>query len=235
MMSEGTFEKIINELSQLNYRNRILLYNNNECLMDERLIEFTRVTRDKCPHADVQIETNGILLDVDLAQELMNAGMNRIIINNYNTGNNPIPSIKNFLAEAHKLSLSPKQNITIIFREKNEVLSNMAGNAPNKKGPASSIRDFCSWPFIYLPVIHDGSVPICCCDFYGDEIMGNVNEDSLLNIWVGSKFRRVREKLLRNDRTFSLLCQKCDWHDGILDLIARSPFAETFSRIASQI
>ena len=41
--------------------------------------------------------------------------------------------------------------------------------------------------------------------------MGNVAERSLLDIWNGAPFKKVRTALFKNDRAANPMCRKCDY------------------------
>jgi radical SAM protein with 4Fe4S-binding SPASM domain len=55
-----------------------------------------------------------------------------------------------------------------------------------------------------------GDVLLCCQDFYGEYVMGNVNADSLQTIWNNDKFRKYREKLSKGQRRMIPICKYCD-------------------------
>ncbi len=58
-MPVEVYEKILSDLSQLDYRGRISLYCNNEPFLDKRLVEFVGMARRACPPAYIEIKTNG--------------------------------------------------------------------------------------------------------------------------------------------------------------------------------
>ena len=58
-MQEETVEKIINELSEVNYNNRLSFYNNNEPFLDKRIYSFIQIARNKLPKAFLELKTNG--------------------------------------------------------------------------------------------------------------------------------------------------------------------------------
>jgi len=60
--------------------------------------------------------------------------------------------------------------------------------------------------FVYI----DGSVHPCCWDFDDREILGNIKEQSLIDIWKSHKFKQLRERLLKGERNKYNLCSRCD-------------------------
>jgi len=55
------------------------------------------------------------------------------------------------------------------------------------------MRGYCEYPFMSMTVLYDGTVVPCSLDYDGIMPMGNVNEQSLEEIWHGEPFRKFRE------------------------------------------
>lgn len=65
----------------------------------------------------------------------------------------------------------------------------------------------------WLHILSDGRVTLCCMDYGQEEILGNVRENSLVDIWNGEAFRRVRAQVRGSasvDPNF--LCDRCEYH-----------------------
>ena len=54
----------------------------------------------------------------------------------------------------------------------------------------------------------DGQVSLCCFDADGRFQVGNLHEDSWMDIWHNDKFRKVREAHLKEDLT-GTVCEQC--------------------------
>ena len=68
----------------------------------------------------------------------------------------------------------------------------------------------CSQPFQLMSVLINGDVSVCCRDYDGDElVIGNVNENSLIEIWHGERARKLRE--MHNSGNYKRLkmCSEC--------------------------
>jgi len=76
----------------------------------------------------------------------------------------------------------------------------------------------CNWLWKSLAICWDGKVATCCGDFGPAEVFGDLNTESLKDIWNGSHMVRIR-RLQRERRLGDLpLCRGCDaiWQpDGI--------------------
>jgi len=67
----------------------------------------------------------------------------------------------------------------------------------------------CPQPFFTMQINPDGKV-VPCYSFEYPEILGNVNEESVVEIWNGEKFRRFRRKMLDGFRGASKNCAECN-------------------------
>lgn len=202
-MSVSLFKKILKELSDLKFCGVIHLYLQNEPLLDPRLEEFTRISRELCPNASVVIETNGTFLDSKRLRSLVDSGMDVIYVNNY-TNDNILQRFK---------PLGPQYTKHLILNQQrswNEELTNRAGNVPGSKSPTSTIQAFCVRPYDQLYIGYDGRVLLCCQDWGFQEIMGDLSRESILEIWNNEKYRAVRESLLHRDRS-KFICENCDF------------------------
>lgn len=76
-------------------------------------------------------------------------------------------------------------------------------------GQTESIKDSCTKcqeeAFVYV----DGSVHPCPWDFGGRGILGNINNESIVDIWKSYKAKKFRERLLKGNRNYYSLCSRC--------------------------
>lgn len=67
----------------------------------------------------------------------------------------------------------------------------------------------CHRPFREISVRWDGSVAICCNDWRGEFVVGNVNETPIDELWQDRRFQAARRKLYHGERDFGP-CKGCD-------------------------
>lgn len=67
----------------------------------------------------------------------------------------------------------------------------------------------CVSPFSTLVIRHDGEMHLCCNDFFGEMVMGNVTNDAMVDIWTNNKFRKIREMHLKHKWSQISLCKNC--------------------------
>lgn len=214
LMPEELFDAVIAELESIAYRGRIALYNNNDPLIDRRLPDLAARARRRCPGARIQVMTNGILLTPELGRSLFKAGIDDLIVNNYDDSFALIPSVRKFLEGFQDPGHG---TVEIVLRRKTQRLTNRAGMAPNAAPLAKPIPGFCVLPFRELNVAYDGRVPLCCADTQWRKVLGNVREKGLLGVWFGGVTEDVREKLFQDRRDLLDPCATCD-HRGYKDV-----------------
>ena len=152
-MSFELYKKVINELSEINYNKRIAFHVNSEPLLVKNLHEYISYARKKCPNSWIQILTNGRSLNNQRGEEILNAGIDELSVNLYGkylTEKLPV-NIKNFEDQV-LYKFYNKDNVYVDLPGKinkkrfpkyikytkakrllEEILSNRAGSAPNKK------------------------------------------------------------------------------------------------------
>lgn len=227
-MALDFYQKVIEQLKTLDYQGRIAYHVNNDPLLFQPLPEFVNIARKNLPYAWIQILTNGKALTLEKAHVLLKAGINELSVNVYQDSlQSPLPKIFNEIQNGLLPQFFPKSHIQTghgpdpkepgifrfnIYRRKvNEILNSRAGTAPNKKEPVPLPRGFCEFPFTQFNISVDGSVSKCCADFYFSEPMGNLNHHSILEIWEGAIFQKVRSSLLQGNRSGMPTCAKCDY------------------------
>ena len=82
----------------------------------------------------------------------------------------------------------------------------------NKKEIKKVIKDYCVLPFIDVNINPEGNLLICCCDATEKTNLGNVMDDSLINIFNNKKYKNIREKM-KNGRNNFEFCKYCDFND----------------------
>ena len=212
-MSGELFRKIIDELSEMGYSEIISLFSNNEPFLDERITGFLRYANEKLPHACFNLITNGSLLTFDKFLEVIPM-LDNLVIDNYNDNKDfNTPELKKIYGyiEAHE---DIKARAHFLFRKLNEVLTSRGGQAPNKKGmnDTSFVNVLCSQPFRQMVIRPTGEVSLCCNDALGRLTMGNLNTQTISEVWNSGKFTEVREEMLAHGRKNLLLCSQCDSH-----------------------
>jgi len=207
-MSEVTFEKIVNELAEIDWHGCLCLYSNNEPFLDERIVRFSRMVREKVPHAKTHLYSNGTCLTMDKFVEIIDY-LDELIIDNYNQQLELIPPVKK-IKEYCEIHPELIDKVTIVLRNPKEILEARGGDAPNRKNTPVVKEAKCIYPFRQMVIRPDGKVSLCCNDALGKYTLGDVNENTLVEIWYGEKYGKIREMMYKEGRAALEVCSRCD-------------------------
>ena len=71
----------------------------------------------------------------------------------------------------------------------------------------------CRHLWFYCMILYNGDVTVCCMDFNGTLKLGNVNHNSIKEIWNGKIYNKFRNDIINNDFRNKELCVNCeDWY-----------------------
>lgn len=209
-MDNGLFRNIVQQLGDLQYDGTLSLYGNNEPLLDKRIFEFAKLTRELVPRARLCIFTNGTLLTIDAFKRLIPV-LDRLVIDNYSDALTMHPNVRK-VADYWRENQIPGKEVRIIIRRETEVLTSRAGAAPNRK-EVPPIQSSCLLPFVQMAVRSSGELGRCCADALGTQILGNLSRQSILDAWNSGAYREFRRRLQRG-RQHDETCTKCDMFVG---------------------
>ena len=235
-MPKSLFEKIIEELREINYNGYVMLNFYNEPLLDENLPEKISYVRKKLPNAWILFNSNGDFLTANLLRNLYATGLNQIIVTLHTLPNYPYEdsdrrnTIEKFL---RKISLdkyfsnrteipnrSIMLDISLSQTEKIFVCTNnwaMYGN--DRGGTLENLRSGqrvapCVNPFREIFIAHDGTIKPCCNIYFNSpDVYGNANEQSLTDIYFGRELCKFRRELFIFSRK-SGGCATCNTEDN---------------------
>jgi radical SAM protein with 4Fe4S-binding SPASM domain len=195
------FKKIIDELKDINFKGRINPNLYGETLLDERLPELMTYIHKKLPEAKLTIYTNGDFLDMDMLNKLYECGVRSYIITihgNVKEGREKIKKLMRYIKQGRK-----KIKILCQVMNENTPLSNIGGLVKVKN---IKKEDFdCIDP---LAINYKGDVIICCNDYFGEVVFGNLEKEKIIDIWNKTNFRQIRQQLKK--RIYILdICKRC--------------------------
>ena len=164
--------------------------------------------RESLPDAFLDLWTNGSLLTLDKFLEII-PFLDRLVIDNYNDKlalNPNVKAISDYVEDKPEL----KEKVVIYLRKENEVLTSRGGVAPNKKDGNYYIDTKCVLPFQQFNVRPDGKISLCCNDALGLYTLGDLNKQSIQEIWYSDEYMRIRREMKVNGRRNLKLCRKYD-------------------------
>ncbi len=219
-MSEDVFNKIVSDLKDVNYSGIISMHGNTEPLLNKKIVEYVGRVRKSLPNAFIALWTNGTALDWQAHEGLFVNGLNHMNINNYSDENVWLKSVADFLEEFKKSKWSTDNRVTVHagISPITMVLGNQGGIAPNKLAG----DDFktleghvCHTPLCEMQFNWRGDSYSCTWDGYYSEVLGNVKNASVKEIWYSEKYREYRRAIaVVGQRKKYAACAKCDFHDS---------------------
>lgn len=213
-MSFLLYRKILEYLREINYTGRLSYSGFGEPLFHNEIVKFVSLSKEMIPNCILEILTNGDMLNSAILRSLFDAGLNTLLISMYD-GPEQITYFKSLVSEA---ALNPEQ---VILRKRylspedhfGIVLSNRAGMVNirqlNVKALTEPMNNPCYYPHYRMIIDHNGDVPLCPHDWGKKLIIGNLNDEHVVDIWTGERMTHFRKRLSKGDRHFAP-CNVCD-------------------------
>lgn len=196
-MTESLYDRILDELSSIEYDGFFCLFSNNEPLLDKRLISFARRAKKALPRARHYLYTNGSLLTRRVHEDLSFC-LDYLVVDDYgNLASRDLPGLLNGMTTR------------VVMRNPLEKLTNRAGQAPNRisSWPQYHVCSPCPYPYSQMVIRPGGKLSLCCNDALGRTTMGNLNEQSMVEAWHSKVYVEARKKMLTDRQS---LCPGCD-------------------------
>jgi len=202
-MSPELFEKLMQDLKDMNYQGSISYEFYNEPMLAKNLHWFVQTTRAFLPKSRIDFYTNGTLLSLEKFQQLRKEGVTRFIVTKHQ-------GEKKYLFDQTYMNLSEEEKSIVIFQSYKDLKLTNRGGLVNA-GPASpAYLTPCFIPSFLLVVTVLGNVLPCFEDFPAEKILGNINEKHLKDIWGSEEFAAFRKKLSKALRHDEKPCDKCN-------------------------
>ncbi len=204
-MTEELFRKIILDLKAWGFKGRVSLHGYNEPLLDLRLCEFIKFIKVNLPKSPVVIYSNGDLLTKEMMSQLAAAGMDKIMVSIHQpTSDEELFRLTQIAGEYPNIQLMDFRDGYRKFALWNRGMETLA----NKIGRT---KKYSRCYFVYIcAVSSNGRVVLCCQDGSQDNVMGNLNIDSIKDIWESSEFKNVRRQISQGRFTLPV-CKSCGY------------------------
>ncbi|MBR5316781.1 MAG: SPASM domain-containing protein [Lachnospiraceae bacterium] len=221
-MDRVLFEKIIGQLEELNYDGLLALFSNNEPFLDDRIFEFTKYARTKLPKAYIYLYTNGKLLSEDKFKTIIES-LDFIQIDNYEPDLGKSEEICKIEEYVKQWGIQKKYNYFEI--DKNAIRLSRGGTSPNLKVWYTS-EVGCALPFVQMVIRPTGEVSLCCNDALGKNTLGDLNKQTITEVWFSERYNQFRKQISEN-RYNVATCRYCNYVDK-RDIWGRGSIDESF-------
>jgi radical SAM protein with 4Fe4S-binding SPASM domain len=235
VMSWDLFCKIVDECAALGITH-MRVHNYGEPFIDRRLVDKVRYAKQKGIQ-EVGMISNGSLITDSVARGMVEAGLDAINISVDASGKEVfestrlglkyekvIANIERLLRIRAELGKRRPKLILSFVRQNNSIdeqafiehwrtvadkihitdLHNWAGTLNRE----SDVNYPCYRPWLTFTVLWDGRVSLCCADFDGRHILGNLNSSTIKDIWNGEPYVQARRAHLESGGPE--ICRSCD-------------------------
>jgi radical SAM protein with 4Fe4S-binding SPASM domain len=235
VMDMDLFRKVVDECAALGITH-VRVHNYGEPFLDRQLVEKVRYAKSRAIK-EVGMISNGSLITEDLARGMIDAGLDAINISvdasgketfertrvhlNYDT---VIGNVRTLVRLRNELGRKRPKLILSFVRQGNSAdeqafidewrgvadkihitdLHNWAGTL----NAESDVQFPCYRMWLTFTVLWDGRVSLCCADFDGRHILGDLRSSTIAEIWNSPAYRAVRTQQLRDGGPE--ICRTCD-------------------------
>ena len=235
VMDEALFRKVVDDCAALGIRH-VRLHNYGEPFVDRHLTDKVAYAKQK-GIAEVGVISNGSLIDEQVARGVIEAGLDAINISVDASGrevfertrigleyDKVIANIERLVRIRAELGRTHPKLILSFVRQDNSDeerafidhwrmiadkihitdLHNWAGTLNRD----SDVRYPCYRQWLTFTVLWDGRVSLCCADFDGRVILGDMRTSNIRDIWESEAYRQVRREHLESGGPE--ICRACD-------------------------
>ena len=235
VMSFDLFKKIVDECAELGITH-VRVHNYGEPFIDRRLVEKVRYAKGKGIQ-EVGMISNGSLITEEVARGMIEAGLDAINISVDAGGrevfestriglkyDKVIDNVERLVRLRAELGRRRPKLILSFVRQNNSAdeqafiehwkaiadkihitdLHNWAGTLNRESG----VNYPCYRPWLTFTVLWDGRVSLCCADFDGRTVLGDLNSSTIQEVWNAEPYRNVRRVHLESGGPD--ICRSCD-------------------------
>jgi radical SAM protein with 4Fe4S-binding SPASM domain len=85
---------------------------------------------------------------------------------------------------------------------------NRAGSLPRTKKTFTFLNKYCRMPLSNFIIRADGKVPLCCNDYSNVVLQGDINKESIMDVW-NNPINKKRRKNISKGILLDNICKKC--------------------------
>jgi radical SAM protein with 4Fe4S-binding SPASM domain len=199
-------EQIIKELKIMQFTGQLSLHFYNEPLLDDRICYIVSYIKKQLPKSNTLIYSNGDFLTKELFLQLINYGVDKFLVTKQeeNIG-------RHNLEWRFELPEQSRTHLYYQTYEHTEInYTNRGGSLPDIGIPEKPLDLPCFLPDSTMTISATGNVVLCFEDYFETQIMGNVFEDNIYDIWTGKSFSEARQYLNEGKRSNFPICDKCN-------------------------
>lgn len=235
VMDDALYRKIVDECARLGI-GHLRLHNYGEPFVDQRLVEKIAYAKAR-GIPEVGLISNGSLIGEDVARGIVEAGLDAINISVDASGrevfektrvglkyDKVIENIERLVRVRGDLGRTHPRLILSFVRQSNSDEERSFIERWRQVADKIHVTDLHNWAgtlhrsadgsfpcyrqWLTFTVLWDGRVALCCADFDGRVILGDMRALSLREIWNDEPYRKVRREHLASGGP--AICRACD-------------------------
>jgi radical SAM protein with 4Fe4S-binding SPASM domain len=204
MMPDELYDSIIMQLRELGFCGRMSFHFYNEPLLDPRLPFLVARAKQALPETRVVLYTNGDFLSRAGFEQLVDAGVDVAWVTNH--GTNP-----RHCGWRHDLSPAYAAHLRYQTHENPEISwTNRGGLLPHIANPSRPLSIRCTAPATTLVITAHGTVVLCYEDYEQSVVIGDLRQQTIVDVWDAPGTRELRRRLLTADRSCTRICSRCN-------------------------
>ena len=204
-MSLELFEKVLGELKEAGFSGRVSYHFYNEPMLSKNLDRYIELTKQYLPDSNPYLFSNGTLLTKKRFDELKALGVRKFHI----TKHEDVKS--NYVFDKTYAEIDEEDKKDLVFYEgfTQVELSNRQGLLSHI-APVENSWLPCFIPLRLVVVTLEGNVLPCYDDYLQKLEMGNVKDQTIIEIWNSDKYKKFREDLRqKKGREKYETCKNC--------------------------
>jgi len=235
VMEDGLYRRIVDECAALGIRH-VRLHNYGEPFVDRALPDKVAYAKER-GIAEVGVISNGSLITEDVARAVIEAGLDavnisvdasgRVVFEQTRVGlkyDQVIANVERLVRLKKELGRARPKLILSFVRQGNSAdeeafivrwsaiadkvhvtdLHNWAGTLDAR----AEITYPCYRQWLTFTILWDGRVSLCCADFDGRVVLGDLRTSTIREIWESDTYRQVRREQLESGGP--AICRSCD-------------------------
>jgi len=235
VMDMDLYRKVVDECAALGITH-VRVHNYGEPFLDKQLVEKVRYAKER-GIAEVGMISNGSLITEELARGMIEAGLDAINISVDAAGkevfestrlnldyDQVIANVRGIVRIRKELGRKRPRLILSFVRQNNSAdeqafirewsqiadkihvtdLHNWAGTLEGR----ADIQYPCYRMWLTFTVLWDGRVSLCCADYDGRNVLGDLRTSTIKDVWNGPAYRAARRQHLESGGP--AICRSCD-------------------------
>ncbi len=262
-MSDAVFEKLINEISLKKEVQLIVMSFQNEPLADKKLILRAKYIKEKAPHINLELVSNGYLITPEIAGKIYDVfdtvelSIHAVTSETYSNvlgGLDFNKTLKNIFHIGESNKMRSKTVLRFVKQKINAKEYSHFKKFWRRNGFAvigfdlnsrlHAVKDFtkmrhrekwlqlielkllkwisplifshCPIPNTAMYIRSNGDVVFCFSDWTEENILGNINHNSIYDVYNSLKMKNLRDRIISNSAYKHDICKKCDlYNEGV--------------------